>query len=186
MDSQLTDLLRRLEEEVLHDGGTPRVAREAGQFLNILIKASGSVNLLQVGLAESYLTLWMTDGVAHTGGMLTGVEDNLWQFESAREVIDASPHGGRTRLLQGDLLEMLPVLEGPFDFVFLDGGAGHALHLLHLLYDQISSAALICCDKAMSAPGLLTDYLAFVHDTPGLESILAPIGEGIEITYKAP
>lgn len=186
MDPQLADQLREMEEVCRQHGGTPRIAREAGQFLNILAKASHAANILQVGVQDGYATLWLIDAAETTGGQVTCIEEDVWQCDSARELLEGSPQAGRIHLMQGDILELLPVLEGPYDFVLLDGKQEQALHYLHIIVEQISSGAIICCDKAMSNASALADYLTFVHERPGLESVLAPIGEGIEVTYKTP
>ena len=186
MDSQLAGLLRELEEGNRRDGGTPGTAREAGQFLNILVKAVRATNLLQVGAQDGYLTLWLTDAVATTGGIVTAVEEDVWQFDAATANVDRSPLLGRAHLMQGELQEILPVLEGPFDFILLDGQHGNTLQYLHMLFEQISSNGLICCGRAMSHAGMLAEYLGYVHDCPGMESTLVPVGEGIEVTYKVP
>ncbi|HEY3379193.1 MAG TPA: class I SAM-dependent methyltransferase [Armatimonadota bacterium] len=186
MEPELADLLRAVELQSRMHGGTPRIAREAGQFLNILVKASNVKNLLEVGVVDGYATLWLAEAASVTGGCITGIEDDVWQYDSAKDLLDRSPHASRIRLLQGEIMELLPVLEGPFDFVLLDANKGEMLHYLHILIEQISSGGLICCDKAMSHAPALVDYLTFVHERPGLESVLVPIGEGIEVTYKSP
>lgn len=186
MDLQLADLLRELETAAQQHGGTPRIAREANQFLNILVKATGAKNLLEVGTTDGYASLWLAEAAEANGGMLTTIESDVWRADMAREVLARSPHTARIRLMQGEMLELLPVLEGPFDFVVLDGENPQALHYLRILAEQISSRALICCANAIGKASQLAEYLSYVHERPGLESTLVPIGEGIEITYKVP
>lgn len=186
MNPLLADILRDMEQESEPPTAIAPMMRETGQFLNILIKAVHAVSLLEVGTGNGYLTLCMADAVAANEGVLTTVEGNLWSVELAEKQFARSPHESAIRLVQGDPLEILPVLEGPFDFVLLDAEKSNALHFFHLIFDQLKSGALICCDKAISMAGPLADYLAYVHDRPGLESILVPVGEGIELTYKSP
>lgn len=186
MDVQLADLLREIEETSRLNGGTPRTVRESGQFLNVLVKATRAKNILEVGTSDGYATLWLAEAVAATGGLLTTIENDVWQIELARKFFTRSPYGDRINLIQGDAQELLAVLEGPFDFVVLDADKSQALHYFRIIFEQISSGALICCDKAISRAAALAQYLAYVHERPGLESILVPIGEGIEVTYKVP
>jgi predicted O-methyltransferase YrrM len=186
MDPQLADLLRELEDSCRHNGGTPRIAREAGQFLNILIKAMKAATVLQVGVSDGYLTLWLADAVTGIDGQVIVVESDVVHFDTAKEVFDRAPVSERIQLFQGEVAELLPVLEGPFDLVVFDAEPASALPYFHLLFDQIRSNALLCCEKAISNAGALSEYLAYMHDRPGLESILVPIGEGIELTYKVP
>ncbi len=117
MDVQLADLLREIEDSSSHNGGTPRTAREAGQFLNLMVKATRAQRLLEVGTADGYATLWLAEAVAATGGLVTTIEHDVWQIEVARKAFSRSPFADRITLMQGDALELLAVVEGPFDFV---------------------------------------------------------------------
>ncbi|HEX2948639.1 MAG TPA: class I SAM-dependent methyltransferase [Armatimonadota bacterium] len=186
MDPQLADILREIEDASLQHGGMPKIARETGQFLNILIKSTGAKNILQVGAGDGYLALWMSEAVDIHGGKLACVEGDVWRFDLAKEMIDRSPYTDCVELMQGDPTEILAVIEGPFDFVLLNENKGQTLRYFLLLAEKISSGALVCCYPAMNNATALTDYLDYVHDTMGLESILVPIGDGIEMTYKVP
>ena len=186
MDPQLTDLLREMESATQQHGGTPRIAREAGLFLNLLVKATCATRLLLVGAANGYTALWLAEAACATGGTLLAIERDVWKVELLKKLFARSPHRNCIDLLLGDALELLPVAEGPFDFVLLNGEKTQTLHYFHILAEKLKSGALICCAKAMSNAGALTEYLTYVHERPGLESVLVPIGEGIEMTYKSP
>ena len=186
MDMQLAELIREVEYTAEQHGGVPRLEREAGQFLNLLAKATRATGMLEVGTGDGYATLWLVDAAAATGGLVTTVERDVWQLANAKKLFERSPHADRIHVVQGAPEEVLPVLEGPFDFVVLDAEPEEALHYFHILIEKISSGALICCEKAISKSAALAPYLTYVHERPGLESMLVPIGEGIEITYKAP
>ncbi|MHB9130209.1 MAG: O-methyltransferase [Armatimonadota bacterium] len=186
MDPRLADLLREIEEISARHGEVPRLARETGQFLNLLVKASKARQLLEVGTSNGYLTLWLAEAAMATGGSVITIENDILCVETAKKILPRSPHAECIQLMQGDPLELLPVLEGPFDFILLDADKAQSLHYLHILAEKTHSCALICCDKALSKASQLVDYLTFVHDRPGLESMLVPIGDGIEMTYKTP
>lgn len=187
MNSQFAELLREVEEHARQHGEVPNMAREAGQFLNVIAKATGAQHILEVGVGDGYGTLWLAEAAAANDGLMTVLESDVWRVEVLRELLDRSPYGGeKLHLMQGEILELLPVLEGPFDFVMFDGDQTMALHYLRQVVDQITSGGMICCDKAISRAAPLAEYLSYVHDSPGLESVLVPIGEGIEITYKIP
>ena len=60
------------------------------------------------------------------------------------------------------------------------------LHYLRTLMEKLPTGAVVCCEEALGNAGALADYLTYVHDCPGLESLLVPIGAGVEVTYKSP
>ncbi len=185
MDPQLAELLRELETAAPQQGAS-RQAREVGQLLNVLAKLHRAQAILEVGTSNGYTTLWLGDAVAETTGTVTTIEVDVWKVELAREVLARSPHADRVTLLQGDALELLPVLEGPYDFVVLDADKGQTLHYLRTLMEKLPTGAVVCCEEALGNAGALADYLTYVHDCPGLESLLVPIGAGVEVTYKSP
>ena len=174
MDVQLADLLREIEDSSRHNGGTPSSAREAGQFLNILAKITRAQRLLEVGTADGYATLWLAEAAATTDGVVTTIEHDVWEIEVARKAFSRSPYGDRITLMQGDALELLAVVEGPFDFVLLDADKAQSLHYFRIIFEQVSSGGIICCDKAISRASALAQYLGYVHERPGLESVLVP------------
>lgn len=186
MDIQLAELLREVEDASTKLGGVPRIEREAGLLVNLLAKLSRATRLLEVGTADGYATLWLAEAAAQTGGTVTTVERDVWQLANARKLFERAPFARHIRVVQGDPAEVLPVLEGPFDFVLLDGAQEEALHYFHILVEKIVTGGLICCDKAIARASALAPYLTYVHDRPGLDSLLVPVGDGIELTYKAP
>ena len=64
MDPRLTELLRDIEGASQKHGGIPLIEREAGQFLNLLVKSSHAMNVLEVGTGDGYATLWLAEAAA--------------------------------------------------------------------------------------------------------------------------
>jgi predicted O-methyltransferase YrrM len=186
MDPRLGDLLREVEMGAGHFAETPRVAREAGQFLNMLAKSARARNLLEIGTQAGYATLWLAEAAAATGGRVTSIEGDVWQAENAKHVLERSPHAERIQFFHGELTDIAAMLEGPFDFVLLDVDPAAVMPTFRLIIEQVSSGALICCNKAIAHAAALVEYLSYVHERPGLQSVLVPIGEGIELTYRVP
>ena len=186
MDMQLAELIREVEEAAQQHGGAARLEREAGQFLNLLAKSARTTGILEVGTGSGYATLWLADAAVATGGQVVTVEHDVWRLANAKKLFERSPHADRIQVVQGAPEEVLPVLEGPFDFVVLDEEPEEALHYFHILIEKIRSGGLVCCKKAISKSAALASYLTYMHERPGLESMLVPIGDGIEVTYKTP
>jgi predicted O-methyltransferase YrrM len=186
MDIQLAALFREVELISQRLGGVPRIEREAGQFLNLMIKLAGSNSILEVGTHDGYTTLWLAEAAALTGGAVTTIERDVWQLANAKKLFTRSPQQSRINILQGDPVEILAVLEGPFDFIVFNANPEHALHYFHILAEQIQSGGIIACMNAIRNASALSAYLTYVHERPGLESLLVPVGEGIELTYKTP
>ena len=50
------------------------VARETGNFLNMLIKMNRVQNALEIGTSNGYSGIWLALGLRKTGGHLTTIE----------------------------------------------------------------------------------------------------------------
>ena len=94
---------------------------EEGRFLQFLVRACGAVKALEVGTLGGYSGIWIARGLA-PGGKLISLEKETYHAEVARQHLAAAGVGDRVEVRVGDahqLLEQL-LVEGPFDFVFID------------------------------------------------------------------
>jgi caffeoyl-CoA O-methyltransferase len=90
-----------------------------GRFLNFLVTAVGARRVLEIGTFTGYSALWMAAALPEDGRLIT-CEADVHHAELARRHFEASPYGDRIELRHGRALDTLRILEGPFDFVFVD------------------------------------------------------------------
>ncbi|HPT40789.1 MAG TPA: hypothetical protein PLG15_00210, partial [Candidatus Gastranaerophilaceae bacterium] len=50
------------------------ISRQTANFLNMLIKISGTKNVLEVGTSNGYSGIWLASALKKTGGRLTTIE----------------------------------------------------------------------------------------------------------------
>ncbi|HZO84174.1 MAG TPA: class I SAM-dependent methyltransferase, partial [Verrucomicrobiae bacterium] len=96
------------------------VPRKDGEFLNLLVKATRAKNVLEIGTSHGYSAIWMGQGLEETGGHMTTVEILPERVKLAKEHVARAGLSHRVTFKEGDAHEVVPTLEGPFDFVFLD------------------------------------------------------------------
>ena len=85
----------------------------------------------------------------------------------------------------GDATEMLKTLEGPFDFVLLDLWKNLYVPCLDLFYGKLAQNAVIVADNMLFPEVVRADaeaYRAAVTRKGNLQSVLLPIGNGIELS----
>ena len=107
------------------DAGLPpiQVAPNQGKLLNLLARAIGARNILEVGTLGGYSTIWLARAVPE-GGRVTTLEIDPAHAEVAQASIDRAGVSDRVTIRVGRALETLPELEaqrrGPFDLTFID------------------------------------------------------------------
>lgn len=91
-----------------------------GKVLFDLVVAHGFRRGLEIGTSTGRSTLWIAWAMSKTGGHLTTIEIDPRRHAQARENLAAAGLDGFVDARLGDAHELVPALEGPFDFVFSD------------------------------------------------------------------
>jgi caffeoyl-CoA O-methyltransferase len=115
------DLLRRMREQAA-DEGIPaiQVPFSLGQLLQVLILASASRSILEIGTLFGYSAVLMGRVLPEDGHMLC-LEVSAKHAEVAERNLAEAGVSDRVEIRQGNALELLPALQGQsFDFIFID------------------------------------------------------------------
>jgi predicted O-methyltransferase YrrM len=177
--SDPTALLERRDEFLLH------VGEETARLLHALVVGRGATRLLELGTSYGYSTLFLADAAQRTGGTLTTVELDAAKQEHARtQLADA----GLDQVVDwrcGDAVALLDELEGPFDFVLLDLWKELYVPCFERVVDKLADGALLAADN-MLEPAIVRPeaeaYRAAVRSRPELQTILLPVGSGVELS----
>ncbi len=162
------------------------IGEEAGRFLNLLVKTAGARSLLELGTSVGYSTIWLAEAARAHGGRITTVDENEDKTRQAREYLAAAGLAEVVEFVTGDALETVAARPGPFDFVLLDVWKGGYVPCFEAVYPKLAVGGLIAADN-MTHP--VTEhaplYQERVRGTAGMESMLVPIGNGLEISRRA-
>ncbi|MCE0537616.1 class I SAM-dependent methyltransferase [Kineosporia rhizophila] len=186
---------RLLEQEMLS-------GHVEGQFLKMLVHATGARQVLEIGMFTGYSALAMAEALP-AGGRVVACEIDLRAVELARESLDRTPTGRRVEIRTGPAAATLSALaaEGAlFDLVFVDADkGGYLTYLDHLLtLDLLSSRALICVDNTLmqgepwgrgpvSANGAaIEEFNRALAADPRVEQVLLPLRDGVTLVRRVP
>src|SRR5262249_35291903 len=102
--------------------GVAAIAPPAGAVLRLLAAAARARAAVEIGTGIGVSGLWLLRGMA-PDGILTSIDIEPEYHAMARQSFAAAGFGsGRTRLIGGDALEVLPRLaDDAYDLVFIDG-----------------------------------------------------------------
>ena len=166
------ELLDRIEAEAVRDF-VPIIRKETGALLKTLVALKQPRAILEVGTAVGYSALLM--GRA-------GKEEQI-------------------TLIEGDALEVMKTLEGPYDFIFMDAAKGQYLHWLPMLLRLMPEGGVLISDNVLQDGDLIEsryaverrnrtihsrmrEYLYALTHMEELETSVLPIGDGVTVSVK--
>ncbi|HET7812600.1 MAG TPA: O-methyltransferase [Steroidobacteraceae bacterium] len=194
----LADFERRAEEEQRRTmaPGAPgtnlddlllSVGREAGILLYLLASGGQARRILELGTSYGYSTVWLAAAARATGGKVLSCELRDFKIEHARQALTRAGLSSRVEFHQGDCLETLKTLPGPFDFVLLDVWKDLYLPCFELVHPKLAPGGIIAADN-MLLPQVVRPqaeaYRARVRAAGDLDSVLLEVGNGVEISRK--
>jgi predicted O-methyltransferase YrrM len=161
------------------------VGRDTGRLLNALVKGAGATRILELGTSYGYSTVWLAEAVRETGGTVVSIETHPGKRDYALEQLTGVDLDSVVDLRLGDAVELLQMLDGPFDFVLLDLWKELYVPCFDLMLPRLAEDALIVADN-MILPEIFHEdaaaYRRHVRATGRFDSILLPIDEGLEIS----
>jgi predicted O-methyltransferase YrrM len=163
------------------------VGREAGMLLYLLATGAQSRRILELGTSYGYSTVWLGAAARATGGKVLSLELRDFKIEHARQALTRAGLSTRVEFHQGDCLETLKTLPGPFDFVLLDVWKDLYLPCFELVHPKLAPGAIIAADN-MLLPEVVRPqaeaYRKRVRAVGDLDSVLLDVGNGIELSRK--
>ena len=96
-----------------------QITANQGHFLQMIARLTGARRILEIGTLGGYSTIWLARALA-PGGRLTTLEVDPKHADVARANLARAGLSAVAEVRVGAALETLPILEGPFDFTFID------------------------------------------------------------------
>jgi predicted O-methyltransferase YrrM len=157
-------------------------------MLRILIEAQGAKRGIEVGAASGFGAIHMGIGFERTGGKLISVEIDPRRAEVTRENLKKVGLEGTCSVITGDALEVLPKLEGEFDFIFIDANKPDYLKYLKAVEGKLKKGAVVVADNVIVSARAVADYLEHVEKNPDYETVTIRSSmeknDGMAISYK--
>ena len=136
---------------------------------------------------------------------ITTIEKVEMRLEKARINLGKSANADRITLLEGDAFDILNNLasdkDKKFDFIFLDAAKGQYLNFLPSVLDLLTPKGMLITDNVLQDGTIaasryaikrrdrtihvrMREYLYTLKNTPGLETVIIPLGDGVAMTTK--
>ena len=177
----------------IYDAATPdrsrhmfNITRDTGEFLAVLVRATSSLRVLEIGTSQGYSTLWLAEAAQAIGGAVTTVELAAEKVALASLNFTRSGLAAFITLVQDDAGRLLQrSAAAAYDLVFLDSERPEYPGWWPDLSRVLSPGGLLVVDNATSHPEQIAAFVALVKADPGFSSCLVPLGKGEFLAVKA-
>ena len=193
LDAVATEL-----ENIGRSQGIPIVDRETGRFLSVLVSAVQPKNILEIGTAYGYSTLWMARAQGPRGKILTidpdrertALASGFFQRAGVAEQID---------IVNRPALAVLPTLpKESFEFIFIDALKEEYPQYLAASVPLLKKTGMLAADNLLWGHAASTSPSASDPETtkairrfneellqhPALNAAVVPIGDGLGVATK--
>lgn len=196
---ELSPVLKDIQREAL-ESYVPIIRPETVNLLQLLIKMNRPRTILEVGAAVGFSANLMAEA-AGDDVRITTIENYEPRIPIANGNFKRTGRDNQITLLEGDAMEILPTLDGPYDFIFMDAAKGQYINFWPEIKRLIKDGGVVVTDNVLQDGDIIEsrfaitrrnrtihkrmrDYLyELTHDEEFSTTIL-PLGDGVSISVK--
>ena len=199
LDSGNSDICNLIEKEALNDN-VPIIRKEMGNLLKVLIALKQPERILEVGTAEGYSSILMSENMPQNC-RITTIENYEKRIPVAKNNFKRAGKEEVITLLEGDAMDILKELDGTYDFIFMDAAKGQYINFLPELLRLMPAGGLLISDNVLQEGDIvesrygvtrrnrtihtrMREYIYTLTHAEQLETSIVPIGDGITLSVK--
>ena len=183
-------------EAYAEEHSVPIIRKSERKALIEAARKASPARILEVGTAIGYSSLLLLHEFPEAH--IDTIEVDEQRYRIAEEAVEKAGVSHRWHGHLGDAARVIPTLEGPYDFVFLDGPKGQYLRELKMLEPLLTAHAVIAADNVLfrglvMAEGQvphryrtlvmrLRDYIRYVNSA--YDTIIDEEGDGLAVSVK--
>ena len=188
-----------IEKEAIEDD-VPIIRKEMGNLLKVLLELKQPQSILEVGTAVGYSSILMSENMPE-GCIIDTIENYDKRIPIARNNFKRAGKEDCIRLIEGDAMEVLKELEGPYDFIFMDAAKGQYIHWLPDVVRLLAPGGVLMSDNVLQEGELIEshylverrnrtiykrmrEYLYELKHHPQLMTSIIPLGDGVSLSVK--
>lgn len=194
-----SDICNTIEKEAIADE-VPIIRKEMGNLLKVLLQLVQPERILEVGTAVGYSSILMSENMPHNC-TITTIENYDKRIPVAKNNFKRAGKEDVITLIEGDALEVLKTLDGPYDFIFMDAAKGQYINYLADIKRVLRKGGLLISDNILQEGEIVESRYAvtrrnrtiharireYVYELTHSEDFvtsIVPIGDGITLSVK--
>ena len=184
--------------EIAKLNNEPILRDKSFELLLQTVKDKTPVKILEIGvnLGLSGIAMLLTS----TDATLSGIEIDEEKIARAKANYIEFNVENRAKIFQGDASEIIPVLTGEYDFIFLDGPKGHYFEYLPNLLAVLKKGGILFADNVLfrgfvngkvktphrynTTKNSMEKFLNAITNCKNLKTVVYDIEDGVSITEK--
>jgi len=197
MDQALHRLINELYAEgVAYDSAQPdrllkrrNLEPATADLLSLLVRIAGAREVVEIGTANGYSTIWLADAVGDTGGHVVTI-DNAANHDARANLAwaDAVQPGlaERVELRQEDGGGYLTRLaDGSTDLLFLDAERVEYPSWWPHPVRVLRPRGVLAIDNVLSHADEVAPFLALLHGDPTIVGATVAVGKGLHVAWRS-
>ncbi len=199
LESPEKPLIEEIEQEAL-DTFVPIIRKETQSFLKVLLMMKKPLRVLEVGTAIGFSAILMSEYIPEQGHITT-IEKYEKRIPIARENFRRAGKEDQITLIEGDALEVMKSLEGPYDFIFMDAAKGQYIHYMPEAIRLLEPGGVLVSDNVLQDGDIIEsryaverrnrtihsrmrEYLYELKHKEELQTSILPLGDGVALSVK--
>lgn len=199
LEQENSEILEEIEQAALRDS-VPIIRKEMQSFLKVLLAIKRPTRILEVGTAVGFSALLMSE-YAPEECTITTIENYEKRIPIARENFKRAGKEQKITLIEGDAMEVLTELSGPYDFIFMDAAKGQYIAYLPEVLRILEPDGVLVSDNVLQDGNIIESrfaverrdrtihsrmrgYLYTLKHHPDLETSIIPLGDGTAVSVK--
>jgi predicted O-methyltransferase YrrM len=199
LETPESEILETIEQEALATY-VPIIRKETQSFLKVLLQLKKPMRILEVGTAVGFSALLM-NAYAPEGSHITTIEKYEKRIPIANENFKRAGKEDAITLIEGDALEVMKSLEGPYDFIFMDAAKGQYINYLPEAIRLLEKDGLLVSDNVLQDGDIIEsrfaverrnrtihsrmrEYLYELKHNEQLLTSIVPLGDGLALSVK--
>ena len=199
LETENSEILETIEAEALRDQ-VPIIRKEMQSFLKVLLAVKKPMRILEIGTAVGFSALLMSESVSKDC-KITTIEKYEKRIPIACQNFKRAGKDAQIELLEGDALEILKQLDGPYDFIFMDAAKGQYVFYLEETIRLLEKDGVLVTDNVLQDGDVIEsrfaverrnrtiharmrEFLYNLKHDPRILTTIIPLGDGVAVSVK--
>lgn len=176
--------IEQIKEKALEDH-IPIIMDDTLEVVGKILEDKKPYRILEIGTAVGYSAIRFSKYLSDSGYIDTIERDEERISEEKQNIKDLNLEE-KIHIYEGDALEVLPTLTGPYDVVFIDAAKGKYPIFLSEALRMLASHGIIVADNVLYKGYVMSDYNKHKQRTAvrGLREFLKELTENENLTTE--